>query len=118
MTALQFMKRAVMKSSFAWIYILFFPFIISGLENETEERVDLKVSEIFIGEEFFACINGCWTPIDAVHKDAAGYYTLIRKDPNHNRWRCPSCRFNNNSWDQTCQRELGNGNKCNYPRPW
>lgn len=92
----------------------------SSLQVLTEEaKVYINPSQlVFTDQAMLAFIEGEWVPIDALYKDSQGYLASIKKDPNLNRWLCPNCRYNNNGWDKTCQREYGNGEKCGYPRPW
>ena len=92
----------------------------SALQPLTDEtKIYINPSQVVLTDQvMLALIGGEWIPIDSLSKDSQGYLASIKKDPNLNRWICLNCRYNNNGWDRTCQREYGNGEKCGHPRPW
>lgn len=95
------------------------------LVSQAQEMEEIELQKIYVEPSqvafayggMFAYIGGEWVPLDAIYSDTGGLLASIKKDPNIDRWICV-CRYNNNGWDKTCQREYGNGEKCGLPRPW
>ncbi len=88
----------------------------TAAEGESQ-KVYIDSSQVmFDHNTIFVNLGGEFISVDALYAEANGLH--IRKDPDHNRWFCPICNFNNNGWDKTCQRDYGNGKKCGHPRPW
>lgn len=95
------------------------PMVAHTVEDEATQKVYVESAQIaFADGEIFAHIGGEWVQITAVHRDQAGYYVNMKKNPDVNQWWCPDCNYCNLGWSKTCQREYGNGEKCGYPRPW